>query len=169
VAANFQPVLSWNPELRGSFSRTSVDGKSLSANGEPFLVRGVTYGAFRSDETGREYTDDQLIERDFAQMAALGINTVRIPQTVPPRSLLDIAATHGLRVMVGLSAEQSAGYLIDGELPEDFEERFRAKVRVCAGHPALLCVALGNEIMASQARWLASVASGAICTGSMRW
>jgi O-antigen biosynthesis protein len=151
---NLRPVLSGHPGSWGSFSRTLVDGKFLSADGEPFFVRGVTYGAFRPDESGREYADDRLIERDFAQMAALGINTVRIPHTMPPRSLLDIAAKHGLRVMVGLSAEQSAGYLIDKNLPRDFVAHFRAKVRLCAGHPALLCVALGNEIMASQARWL---------------
>src|SRR5499427_4189183 len=135
-------------------SRTFIDGKFLAANGETFFVRGITYGAFRPDESGREYSDDRLIDQDFAQMAALGINTVRVPHTTPPRSLLDIAARHGLRVMVGLSAEQAAGYLIDGNLPRDFVDRYRAKVRSCAGHPALLCFSLGNEIMASQARWL---------------
>src|SRR5262252_2318676 len=135
-------------------SPTSIDGKFLSAGGKTFFVRGVTYGAFRPDESGREYADDKLIEQDFAQMAALGINTVRIPHTVPPRSLLDIAGRHGLRVMVGLSAEQAAGYLIDSKLPRDFVDRYRAKMRSCAGHPALLCFSLGNEIMASQARWL---------------
>jgi hypothetical protein len=46
-------------------------------------------------------------------MAANGLNAVRIPLTMPPRALLDIAQRHGLRVMVGLSAEQYAGYLID--------------------------------------------------------
>jgi GT2 family glycosyltransferase len=140
--------------LEPSFGRAVVEGKFLAAGGRPFFSRGVTYGAFRPDEAGREYAHDQLINRDFREMAALGINTVRIPHTVPPRSLLDIAARHGLRVMVGLSAEQAAGYLIDGKLPRDFVDRYRAKVRMCAGHPALLCFSLGNEIMASQARWL---------------
>ena len=145
---------SLNCSAPSAIRRTSIDGKFLAAAGETFFVRGVTYGAFRPDDEGREYADEQLVERDFAQMAALGINTVRIPHTVPPRSLLDTAARHGLRVMVGLSAEQSVGYLIDRKLPGDFELRFRAKVRVCAGHPALLCFALGNEIMAPQVRWL---------------
>jgi beta-galactosidase/beta-glucuronidase len=154
MARGFRPVLVRDQALRKSFNRIAVDGKFLSADGEPFFARGVTYGAFRPDAGGREYADDRLIERDFAQMAAFGINTVRIPHTMPPLSLLDIAAAHGLRVMVGLSAEQSAGHLIDKNLPKDFVACFRAKLRLCAGHPALLCVALGNEIMASQARWL---------------
>src|SRR2546428_4814378 len=34
------------------------------------------------------------------------------------------------------------------------EALIRGKVRSCAGHPALLCYALGNEIPASVARWL---------------
>src|SRR6516165_6395993 len=151
IIQRYHSLTGFAPALR---SRTSIDGKFLSAGGKTFFVRGVTYGAFRPDESGREYADDKLIEQDFAQMAAFGINTVRIPHTVPPRSLLDIAARHGLRVMVGLSAEQAAGYLIDGKLPRDFVDRYRAKVRMCAGHPALLCFSLGNEIMASQARWL---------------
>src|SRR6516165_4472031 len=121
-----------DPVKKRNVDRTWVGGKFLSVGAETFFVRGVSYGAFQPDERGLEYTDLDLIERDFAQMAALGINTVRIPHTVPPRSLLDLAAQHGLRVMIGLSAEQSAGYLIDRNLPKGFEAWFRAKVRTCA-------------------------------------
>ena len=117
-------------------------------------MRGITYGAFAPDQDGREYTDDLQISRGFAQIASLGFNTVRIPHTVPPTSLLDIAARQGLRIMAGLSAEQGAGYLIDGKLPEKFIEGFRNKVRQIAAHPALVCLALGNEIPAAQVRWL---------------
>jgi len=57
-------------------------------------------------------------------MAANGINTVRIPHTMPPRALLDIAQQHGLRVMVGLSAEQYVGVLIDrGKTAEKLQGR----------------------------------------------
>ena len=87
-------------------------------------------------------------------MAANGMTAVRIPHTTPPRSLLDIAQRYGLRVMVGLSAEQYVGYLIDKEGAPDIEELVRERVRACAGHPALLCYALGNEIPASIVRWL---------------
>jgi len=134
--------------------RPHVRGKFLFVGDEKFYVRGVTYGAFEPDAEGREYGDLGKIERDFAQMAANGINAVRIPHTTPPRALLDIAARHGLRVMVGLSAEQYVGYLIDRRGAPDITALIRAKVRACAGHPALLCYALGNEIPAPMARYL---------------
>ena len=134
--------------------RPAIRGKFLFLGDEKFLIRGVTYGAFRPDSARNEYTDLALIDRDFAQMAASGINTVRIPHTMPPRSLLDIADRHGLKVMVGLSAEQYAGYLIDTDKPFDIEGEIRAKVRTCTGHSAILCYALGNEIPAQVVRWL---------------
>jgi O-antigen biosynthesis protein len=73
---------------------------------------------------------------------------------VPPRALLDTAQRHGLRVMVGLSAEQYVGYLIDRKGAPDIEALVRGRVRTVAGHPALLCYALGNEIPAPLLRWV---------------
>ena len=134
--------------------RPRARGKFLYVGDDKFWVRGVTYGAFRPDQDGKEYHDLEVIERDFAQMAANGFNAVRIPHTMPPRSLLDAAQRHGLRVMVGLSAEQYVGYLIDRRRAPNIESLVRAKVRACAGHPAILCYALGNEIPAPTVRWL---------------
>ena len=138
----------------GKIPRPQARGKFLFVGNNKLLVRGATYGAFRPDPEGREYHDEKILERDFAMMAANGLNAVRIPHTTPPRELLDIAQSHGLRVMVGLSAEQFAGYLIDRKGAPDIEKIIRAKARICAGHPALLCYALGNEIAAPVVRWL---------------
>jgi GT2 family glycosyltransferase len=135
-------------------TRPTIRGKFLFVDDEKIYVKGVTYGAFRPDANKREYWDQKRIERDFAQMAASGINTVRIPHTLPPRSLLDAAHRHGLFVMVGLSAEQYAGFLIDRKGSPDIEKVVRRKVRSVAGHPALLCYALGNEIPSYMVRWI---------------
>src|SRR5881296_45399 len=136
-------------------ARPTVRGKFLFLGDAKFYVHGVTYGAFAPDAEGREFHDLALVERDFALMAANGINTVRIPHTTPPRALLDIALRHGLRVMVGLSAEQYVGYFLDRPPGgPDVEALMRRKVRTVAGHPALLCYALGNEIPAPMARYI---------------
>ncbi len=142
------------PRSERPLLRPSVRGKFLYVGDEKLWVRGVTYGAFCPRADGTEYYDDQRIERDFAEIAANGLNAVRIPHTVPPRSLLDIAERHSLRVMVGLSAEQYVGYLIDREKAPDIEGTVRSKVRACAGHPALLGYAIGNEIPAPLVRLL---------------
>jgi O-antigen biosynthesis protein len=95
-----------------------------------------------------------VINRDFSLMVQSGMNAVRIPHTMPPRSLLEAAENHGLKVMVGLSAEQHAGYLADRADPSELERVVRDKVAAVAGHPAILCYALGNEIEPTLARWL---------------
>ncbi|TMD18575.1 MAG: glycosyltransferase, partial [Chloroflexi bacterium] len=135
--------------------RPEVRGKFIFAHDQKLFVRGVTYGAFRPDAEGREYQNLAAIECDFAHMAACGFNAVRIPHTMPERPVLDAARRHGLRVMVGLSAEQYVGFLIDRKKDvAEIAEIVRAKVRACAGHRALLCYSLGNEIPAPIARWL---------------
>jgi len=139
---------------QASRTRPRVVGKFIHVGGEKFYVKGVSYGAFRPDAEKGEFQDSAQIERDFALMAGHGINTVRIPHTMPPRSLLDAALRHGLLVMVGLSAEQYVGYLIDTSKSPDIKGIVREKVRAVKEHPALLCYAIGNEIAAPVARWL---------------
>ena len=132
--------------------RPSVKGKFIWVGDEKFYVRGVTYGPFRPDASGSDFHNSAAIERDFAQMVANRINTIRL-YTTPPRWFLDTAHRHGLRVMVCLSADRYVGFLTDRMNAPDIEGLVRAKVRGCAGHPALLCYALGNEIPASIVRW----------------
>jgi glycosyltransferase involved in cell wall biosynthesis len=129
-------------------------GKFLFAGREKFFVRGVSYGAFRPNDKKEEYFDRGQLHRDFEAMAEAGFNTVRIPHTTPPVHLLDIAHQHGLRVMVGLSAEQYAGFLIDRDKAPNLPRLVQERARKVAGHPALCCYCLGNEIPASLARWI---------------
>lgn len=132
--------------------RPCVQGKFIFVGDEKFYMRGITYGPFRPDEEGCEYHTPEQVEKDFAKMVEYGINAVRT-YTVPPRWLLDIAQKHGLRVMVGLPWEEHIAFMESRKLMRDIENRVRAGVRACAGHPALLCFTVGNEIPASIVRW----------------
>jgi hypothetical protein len=132
--------------------RPRVHGKFIFVGNKKSHVCGVTYGTFYLDEDGNEYLDPEVVERDFAQMAANGLNAVRT-YTVPPHWLLDAARRHNLYVMVGLPREQHVAFLDDKKRAQSIEERVGNGVRACAGHPAVLCYAIGNEIPASIVRW----------------
>jgi GT2 family glycosyltransferase len=132
--------------------RPAVRGKFIFVGERKYWIKGVTYGTFRPDAEGRPYPEPGQIERDFAQMAREGINTVRV-YTPPPRALLDIALRHGLRVMVGLAWEQHIAFLDDAGRAKAIVAKLAADVRESAGHAALFCYAVGNEIPASIVRW----------------
>ena len=126
-------------------ARLRVQGKFLFVADEKFYVRGVTYGTFRPNEQGEEFPALKIVNRDFARMAANGVNAVRT-YTPPPRWLLDAAQRHGLRIMAGLPVERSVAFLDYRKCANSIEEMVRAEVRARAGHPAVLCYAIGNEI-----------------------
>jgi GT2 family glycosyltransferase len=129
-----------------------VRGKSLYEGDDKLHVRGVTYGTFRPDDQTSDYPSPEAVAEDFAGMAATGVNAVRT-YTVPPGWLLDLAHENGLYVMVGLPWEEHVTFLDDRKRMRSIEQRVREMVRSCAGHPAILCYAIGNEIPASIVRW----------------
>jgi O-antigen biosynthesis protein len=133
-------------------SRAQARGKFLYAGDEKLYVRGVTYGTFRPNDDGAEYPDPDTVGRDFAEMAANGINVVRT-YTAPPGWLLNLAAAHGLRLIVGIPWEQHVTFLDESARARSIVQRVRRGVRDCAGHPAVLCYAIGSEIPASIVRW----------------
>jgi GT2 family glycosyltransferase len=132
--------------------RPRVEGKFLFIGAEKLWIKGVTYGTFRPDASGQQFPDRSQVAQDFQHMARHGFNALRT-YTVPPRWLLDIAIENGLHVMVGIPWEQHIAFLDQQAGVRAIEERTRGAARSCAGHPALLCYAVGNEIPASIVRW----------------
>jgi len=132
--------------------RPQVSGKFLKLGEDKFYIRGVTYGTFKPRWSGEEYPEPEMVEKDFAMMATHGFNAIRT-YTPPPRWLLDIASKHHLYVMVGLPMERYTGYLTDQKDAPSPEKIIMQGVRECAGHPAVLFYAIGNEIPASVVRW----------------
>lgn len=131
--------------------RPQVRGKFLWTGEDKFLIRGVTYGPFRPDSSGVQYRR-AAAAASFVRMARHGINAIRT-YTVPPAWLLDEAADSGIRVMIGVPWEQHVTFLDERRRASDIERRVRESVAACAGHPAVLAYAIGNEIPAPIVRW----------------
>ena len=133
-------------------ARPEARGKFLWAGGEKLYLRGVTYGTFVPGAAGEQLGEPAAVAADVAAMAAHGINAVRT-YTVPPAWFLDLAAEAGLLVLAGVPWEQHVTFLDDRARARSIEARVRSAVAGCAGHPALLGYAIGNEIPAPIVRW----------------
>ena len=129
-----------------------VQGKFFELDGRRFLVKGVAYGTFAPDANGLQFPPDARVDSDFAMMAAAGLNTVRT-YTVPPLSLLDAAARHGLRVIAGIPWSQHIAFLDDPALTREVRRTVVEAAGRVAAHPATLMVAVGNEIPPAVVRW----------------
>ncbi len=132
--------------------RPIVKGKFLFIKNKKFWIRGVTYGTFRPDESGDQFPKKETVRQDFALMVENNINTVRV-YTPPPVWLLDTAQDFGLRIMLGLPWEQHITFLDDKKVAKKIKNQIRQKVKEYAGHPAILCYAIGNEIPSNIVRW----------------
>jgi GT2 family glycosyltransferase len=148
------------PKPTAAGAKVYTDGKFLRVPGaegagnidERFLIKGVTYGTFAPDAHGYQFPPLAQVSEDFRLMAELGLNAVRI-YTPPRPDVLDEAARHGLRVMVGLPWSQHVAFLDDRALKRSIRTDVAAHVKALANHPAILTIALGNEIPPSVVRW----------------
>ncbi len=132
--------------------RPRAHGKFLFVGDVKFWIRGVTYGTFKPDAAGMQFPAQGVVERDFRAIAEAGLNSIRV-YTAPPLWLMDAAAACGLRVMIGLPWEQHVTFLDDRVRAERILSDMHKNLRRLAGHPAVLCYAVGNEIPASVVRW----------------
>ena len=138
--------------LRNLSKRPQVKGKFFYVGNQKLWIRGVTYGTFKPDDSGNEFNNPEIVEKDFGQMADIGINVIRI-YTPPPKWLLDCALKNGLYVMVGIPWEQHITFLDNRKTIRSIKNRIRNITRSLGGHPAILCYVIGNEIPASIVRW----------------
>jgi GT2 family glycosyltransferase len=139
-------------ELHIGSGRPTVRARFIEIGGEKEYIRGVTYGTFRANGDGFPYPEPVEVAADFAAMSANAVNAVRL-YTAPPRWLLDLAHENGLSAMVGLAWEQHVAFLDDRRGAARIVQQVEQDAAACAGHPALLCYAVGNEIPSSIVRW----------------
>jgi hypothetical protein len=143
-----EPDRSWGETLE----KAQAHGKFVRTGQRKLSLRGVTYETFRRGDDGCQYPAPSTVATDFAAMRAHGINAART-YSVPPRWLLDLAEEAGLFILVGVAWEQHVTFLSERDRMRSIADRVRIGVRECAGHPAVLAYAIGNEIPASIVRW----------------
>ncbi|MCX5901330.1 MAG: glycosyltransferase [Proteobacteria bacterium] len=132
--------------------RPYVHGRFLFLGEQKFFIKGVTYGPFPPNMADEPLPEPSQVAHDFQMMAAAGINTVRI-YYVPPRWFLDLAARHGVYVLIGIPWPQHICFLDQWEVKENIKQTMRMAVRACTGHPAVLAYLVGNEIPSHIVRW----------------
>ena len=137
-------------------------GKFIEIAGERFLVKGTSYGTFAPSDANGHFPPLEQVRADFALMARSGFNTVRT-YTVPSLALLDEAAHHGLRVMVGLPWSQHVAFLDDARSDARYPARgHRARQRCLVRILPHCMFAVGNEIPPAVVRWHGAAARRAL-------
>ncbi|GAA2211456.1 hypothetical protein GCM10009850_069160 [Nonomuraea monospora] len=110
----------------------------LAVNGAPFEVKGLTYGPPQAAADG--YLRD---------LAAMGVNTIRIwgvDDTHTP-ALLDTAARHGIKVIVGHWLNQGADYVNDSAYKTSVKNEIVARVNALKNRQGVLMWDIGNEVI----------------------
>ncbi|MDE2229737.1 MAG: glycosyltransferase [Alphaproteobacteria bacterium] len=129
-----------------------VSGKFFFQGESKFFVKGVTYGPFPPAPHGTQFPVRETVKRDFALMAEMGANTVRV-FTAPPVWLLDEAHQAGLKVLAGIPWSQHVTFLDDPAIEAEVVRGVSAAIRAIKGHPALFAYLIGNEIPPDMVRW----------------
>ncbi|HWP34445.1 MAG TPA: glycosyltransferase, partial [Thermodesulfobacteriota bacterium] len=129
-----------------------MHGKRFLLEGEPWVVRGVSYGPFRPGDDGVPFPPPPRLEQDLAAIAALGANVLRVYH-VPPPEVADAAALAGLRLLVGLPWAQHVAFLDGARWRREIRRSVAAAARTLRDHPARLAYVVGNEIPPAAVRW----------------
>ncbi|MEQ2007129.1 MAG: glycosyltransferase [Limisphaerales bacterium] len=132
--------------------RVRVDGKFFRLGEKKFYAKGVTYGPFAPGEDKSHFPPRAHLERDFLQIRELGANTLRV-YTIPPRWLLDLAHTHGLKVLVDVPWWKNGCFLDSAETRAIARKAVSDAVAACAHHPAVFAFSVVNEIPPDLVRW----------------
>ena len=130
-----------------------VQAKFFFEGDKKWFLKGVTYGPFKPNADGDYTSTPEQAARDFAQMREMGINLIRVYH-VPPRWLLDLAAAHGLRVLVSIPWTQHVEFLNSRSLCRQIMRVVRETVAKNVGHPAIFAYLVGNEVPTTMIRWL---------------
>ncbi len=132
--------------------RIQARGMFLFEGHRKFFARGVSYGPFRANPSGEPFPEKDQVEQDLRLIRELGANTLRLYH-VPPGWLHELAASFGLRILVGIPWSQHIRFLDSRRERHAVRARMRAAVQALDGSPSVLAYLIGNEIPPEIVRW----------------
>ncbi|HOW67770.1 MAG TPA: glycosyltransferase [Candidatus Paceibacterota bacterium] len=130
----------------------SVDGKFFRAGGKKYFPCGLAYGPLRPNAAGEPFAAPAATLEDFGRIRDLGANLLRIYH-VPPRWFLDMAADHGVRLLVDIPWNKEVCFLETAESRAEVRRSVRSTAKACAQHPAVFAISVVNEIRPDLVRW----------------
>lgn len=140
-----------------STARVRVDGKFFRLGDQKFYVKGLTYGPFAPNTAGEFFPTPEQTAQDFAQINELGANLLRV-YYIPPRWFLDLALSHGLRILVDVPWNKHLCFLDDDSARAEALTNVRRAALACANHPATFALSVVNEIPPDIVRWSGAAA-----------
>jgi O-antigen biosynthesis protein len=140
------------PQTPGSHPQPAVSGKFFRINQRKFHPKGVTYGPFAPNSAGEPFASRKQTALDFELVRLLGANLLRVYH-VPPRWLLDLAESHGLKLLIDIPWNKHVCFLDSPALRERACQAVRQAVQNCARHPAVFAYSVVNELPPDIVRW----------------
>lgn len=124
--------------------------------GAKFFWNGITYGPFKPNTRGEPWPEDERLRIDFAHIASLGFNTVRV-YDLPTDEVLKACASSGLRLLAGAPWTQHIDIFTDHSAQRDAITRVAQAARRLAHERCIAGLLIGNEIDKALVRWMGAV------------
>jgi len=137
---------------RQATPRTHVEGKFFRVGAEKIYLNGITYGPFAPNAHQEMFPNPAQTDRDFGHIRALGANLIRV-YDVPPRWLLDAAASHHLQVFIDIPWSSHLCFMASAGLRQAARDTVSRAVKACRDHEAVFAYSVANEIPAEIVRW----------------
>lgn len=141
------------PASTGVLESVRVRAKFFFDGDEKFFIKGVTYGPFKPNADGDFLPSPERVIEDFALMAELGVNLVRIYH-VPPKWFLDLCEKHRMRALISIPWAEHVEFLNNRKVRAQITKTVREAVEKNRGHKAIFGYLVGNEIPSTMVRWL---------------
>lgn len=141
-----------SPGTHTAAMRVCAAGKLFELGGQRWLLKGLTYGPFAPNSSGKYFPELARLATDFAQARALGANCLRVYHKPTP-ALLDLALEHDLRIFVDVPWQKHRCFFEDWSALQDARRRVRATARELGGLPGLFALSVANEIPSDVVRF----------------